>query len=151
MFNWTQTPAVVKQDAVDRLRPRNLRVSVPTVFVTLPKSYDPGSFQAMQLHNKRGPTQEMYSKTSLAQDHAYILLTTNRGRTYALANNPHYKQRFQSMGVPATDAFMCGFFFFCSPVAAVQQYYQKYWDMLSEPGEPEAWVERAKKCGDCSS
>jgi hypothetical protein len=67
-----------------------------------------------------------------------------------LANNPHYKQRFQAMGVPATDAFMCGLFFFCSPVAAVQQYYQKYWDMLSEPGEPQVWVERAKTCSNYS-
>jgi hypothetical protein len=146
LFDWTQKPAVVKQDAIDRLRPGNLRVSVPTVFVTLPKSYHPSTFQAMQLHNKRVPTQQIYSNTSLARDPAYLLLTTNRGRTYALANNPHYKQRFQAMGVPATDAFMCGLFFFCLPVAAVQQYYQKYWDLLSEPGEPQVWVQRAKHC-----
>jgi hypothetical protein len=50
-----------------------------------------------------------------------------------------YKQRFEAVGVPASDAFMCGFFSFCSPVAAVQQYYQTYWDMLSEPGKPRMW------------
>jgi hypothetical protein len=76
---------------------------------------------------------------SSTREPPYLLVTTNKGRTYSLATSRHYKKRFEAMGVPASDAFKCGFFSFCSPVAAVQQYYQKYWDMLSEPGEPEVW------------
>jgi hypothetical protein len=151
LFDWTQTPAVVKSDAVKLLRPSNLRKSVKHVDVTLPKSYKRSAFHVLQLHNAHRAKPRGFEKLrnmSSTRGPAYLLVSTNRGHTYEMAtNSTQYKQRFQAMGVPASDAFMCGFFSFCLPVAAVQQYYQKYWDMLSEPGEPKTVATRL--CSPC--
>eukprot|EP00775_Hariotina_reticulata_P008064 gene8064-8259_t len=64
----------------------------------------------------------------------YIVANNNRGRSYLVATNPHYKDEFVRNGVAPIDAFMCGFFALCSPTAAVQQKYMKFWEVLQEPG-----------------
>eukprot|EP00775_Hariotina_reticulata_P006113 gene6113-6352_t len=64
----------------------------------------------------------------------YLVANSNRGRSYLLASNRHHKAQFQRYGIAPVDAFMCGFFFLCSPTAAVQQRYKRFWDVLRKPG-----------------
>jgi hypothetical protein len=56
-----------------------------------------------------------------------------RGHTYQIANNPHHKPTFWRYGLPANDAFMCGFFWLCRPNPAVLRYYERYWKELADP------------------
>lgn len=68
-------------------------------------------------------------------DVPYVIAGANRGRSYMMAKtNPHHRKDFWRMGITPDNAFMCGFFFLCSPNAAVQQLYQNFWKQLSEPG-----------------
>jgi hypothetical protein len=67
-------------------------------------------------------------------DVPYLISSSNRGQTYNLAFNPFHKQQLWSFGLTPETAFMCGFFYLCSPNAAVQKLYKPYWDNLSQPG-----------------
>jgi hypothetical protein len=62
----------------------------------------------------------------------YVIGTSNRGRTFVIANNAYHKSHFWNMGIRPETAFMCGAFFLCMPNAAVQRMYQRYWDILRD-------------------
>jgi hypothetical protein len=101
----------------------------------VPAGFDQAKYSLQYLFDSANPTRRMYGRLDLCNNSkTYLAMVMNRGRTYRLASNPHHKRQLEQIGVPARDLFMCGFFAMCQPVPAVQQYYQKYWDALSEPG-----------------
>lgn len=54
-------------------------------------------------------------------------------QTYRMMTNPHHKQQFWSYGLTPETAFMCGFFYICSPNAAVTNSKIHLWDTLNIP------------------
>lgn len=64
----------------------------------------------------------------------YVIAASNRGQTYKLALNPYHRQQLWSFGLTPETAYMCGFFYLCSPNTAVQELYKPYWEALSRPG-----------------
>lgn len=140
-FDWAQTAPDVPAEAYEPLRRTYKGVlDFPIDQRSLPKALDPAEFQMLYLVNTWPPEtrHEFYSSSNLSSqfspDPKIILASTNRGRSYALATNPYHKQQFRSFDIQPTQAFMCGFFFLCHPTHAIRQYYQKYWDVLQEPG-----------------
>jgi hypothetical protein len=138
-IDWTTKPAQVPDEAIEPLKFTYMgERGYPGHKRFLPASLDPATYQMLYLVN--GPSKNLtaYQNSNISSmlnpDPAYLLASSNRGRTWAMANNPHHKQQFWGYGVPPEEAFMCGFFFLCSPVSAVYQYYRKYWDALQEPG-----------------
>ncbi|GBG00487.1 hypothetical protein Rsub_13306 [Raphidocelis subcapitata] len=83
---------------------------------------------------------EVFATANLSEfppnsDGPYIVAGANRGRTYRLAaENPYHRATFWEFGISPANAFMCGFFFLCSPNAAVVKSYSSFWEQLSEPG-----------------
>lgn len=64
----------------------------------------------------------------------YVIASSNRGQTYKLMLNPYHRQQLWSFGLTPETAYMCGFFYLCSPNRAVQDLYRPYWEALSRPG-----------------
>uniref|UniRef100_A0A383WNK2 Uncharacterized protein n=1 Tax=Tetradesmus obliquus TaxID=3088 RepID=A0A383WNK2_TETOB len=64
----------------------------------------------------------------------YVIAASNRGQTYKLSLNPYHRQQLWSFGLTPETAYMCGFFYLCSPNTAVQELYKPYWEALSRPG-----------------
>lgn len=138
-IDWTTPPEDLPAEAIEPLKFTYKGVrGYPGHERALPDTLDPSTYQMLYLVNGPSRNLTVYQNsnisTLMSPDPAYILAASNRGRTFAMANNPHHKQQFWEYGVTPTDAFMCGFFFMCSPVAAIQDYYRKYWDALREPG-----------------
>jgi hypothetical protein len=68
-------------------------------------------------------------------DIPYIVAGANRGRTFRMAaDNPYHRAQFWEWGVAPGRAFMCGFFYLCSPNEAVRKLYGHFWEQLEEPG-----------------
>jgi hypothetical protein len=90
----------------------------------------------MLFHINMDAEMAMYQSGNLTSIHSpdltFLLGASNRGRSYALANNPNHKHQLWQRGLTPTSTFMCGFFFLCSPSAAVEQYYWKYWQALQD-------------------
>jgi hypothetical protein len=138
-IDWTTKPAQVPDEAIEPLKFTYMgERGYPGHKRFLPASLDPKTYQMLYLVNGPSRNLTVYQNSNISSmltpDPAYLLASSNRGRTWAMANNPHHKQQFWGYGVPPEEAFMCGFFFLCSPVSAIQQYYKKYWDALQEPG-----------------
>ena len=138
-IEWSRRPENVSDEAVEPLKyTYKGQRGYPSDKRFLPANLDAHTFQMLYLINGPEEKLKVYQRgnisTAVSTDPAYLLAAANRGRTWALATNPFYKQVFWDFGVPPQDAFMCGFFFMCSPVAAIEQYYQKYWDALQEHG-----------------
>lgn len=137
--DWTSRPEGVPDEAIEPLKFTYLgKRGYPGKDRYLPANLDPETYQMLYLVNGPSKNLTVYQHSNISTlmnpDPAYLLASSNRGRTWAMANNPYHKQQFWEYGVPPEDAFMCGFFFLCSPVAAIQQYYAKYWEALREPG-----------------
>ena len=64
----------------------------------------------------------MFRRTDLTQvypDHPVIFLSSNRGRSFRLFDNPHHRRRLRSLGLRPETAFGCAFRFLFAPNAAV--------------------------------
>lgn len=137
-IDWTSRPDNLPDEAIEPLKlTYKGQRGYPGQNRSLPATLDPNTYQMLYLING-GQNLTVYQRgnvsTAVSPDPAYLLAATNRGRTFALATNSFHKQQFWEYGVNPQDAFMCGFFFMCSPAAAIQSYYQKYWEALQEPG-----------------
>jgi hypothetical protein len=139
-LDWTSKPAAVPEEAIEPLKFTYMgERGYPGHKRSLPDTLDPATYQMLYLVN--GPSRNLttYQNSNISsfvsqEDPPYLLASSNRGRTWAMANNPVHKQKFWEFGLVPEDAFMCGFFFLCSPAAAIQRYYKQYWDVLQEPG-----------------
>jgi hypothetical protein len=138
-FDWATVGPDVPEAALEPLRFTHQGVrGLPAANRSLPASLRPADYQMLYLINAPARNLSTYQHTSLgamlSPDPATILGASNRGRTFGLANNPWHKGQLWDMGVPPQDAFMCGFFALCSPVAAIARYYARFWEPLREPG-----------------
>ncbi|WIA21391.1 hypothetical protein OEZ85_000607 [Tetradesmus obliquus] len=135
-FNWTSAPDGLLDDAVDTLKYTYKGQPGYLGDRPFPASVDRSKYAALYLVNSGGDffatddlTQLPVNKTEVP----YLLASSNRGHTFHIAHNPHHKPTFWRHGLPAHDAFMCGFFWLCRPNAAVLGYYERYWKMLADP------------------
>lgn len=75
---------------------------------------------------------DLFDFPAAKPDVTYVIASSNRGRTHLMTKNPYHRKDFWRFGVTPDNAFMCGFFFLCSPNAAVQHLLKHFWEQLNE-------------------
>jgi hypothetical protein len=135
-FDWLQPPPGLPPDAVDPLKYTYRGVRGYGGDRSYPPSVNGSEYHPLYMINagdlKWMETTNLSRLPEKGPETPYVISSSNRGRSYAIANNPYHKATFAERGVPPDDAFMCGFFWLCWPNAAVQAYYQQFWEPLSD-------------------
>ena len=94
-------------------------------------------FAQIYLVNDNANSDIMFQRSNLSNlptghaDTPYVLLASNRGRSFKLFDNPNHKEELKRMGLTAENAFSCAFFYLFQPNARLQGLYSHLWQALS--------------------
>ncbi|KAF6253796.1 hypothetical protein COO60DRAFT_1703665 [Scenedesmus sp. NREL 46B-D3] len=143
LFNWTHPQLLPRavyapllgQDYATFEERRNASMGLQQ----LPAPYNQ-QYQVFDMVNATLPMMPWLGTTNFTAwplerpDLQHMVMASNRGATWKLANNPYHRDDFWRLGVRPEEAFMCGFWALCRPNEQVQRLYGRdVWGPLADP------------------